>query len=44
MLGARVSVALIVDTAIDDLAVFGRAALLIGAGVVLWALNRALAR
>jgi amino acid transporter len=44
VLGALVSVALIVDTATEDLAVFGRAALLIGAGVVLWALNRALAR
>jgi basic amino acid/polyamine antiporter, APA family len=42
VLGSLVSVALIVDSAVDDIAVLGRAAILLAAGVVLWALNRAL--
>jgi len=40
VLGALVSVALIVDTALDDIATFGRAALLIAVGVLLWFVNR----
>jgi amino acid transporter len=43
VLGAIVSVALIVDTALDDLAVFARAAILLAVGVVLWFANRLLA-
>jgi amino acid transporter len=43
VLGAIVSVALIVDTALDDLAVFARAAILLVIGVVLWFVNRVLA-
>jgi basic amino acid/polyamine antiporter, APA family len=40
VLGALVSVALIVDTALDDIATFGRAAALLAVGVGLWVLNR----
>ena len=40
VLGATVSVGLIVDTALDDIATFGRAAALLAVGVVLWAVNR----
>ncbi len=43
VLGAIVSVALIVDTAFDDLAVFARAAILLAVGVLLWFANRLLA-
>ena len=43
VLGAIVSVTLIVDTALDDLAVFARAAILLVIGVVLWFVNRVLA-
>ena len=40
VLGALVSIALIVDTALDDLATFARAGLLLAVGVALWAVNR----
>jgi basic amino acid/polyamine antiporter, APA family len=40
VLGAIVSVALIVDTALDDLATFARAGVLLAVGVVLWVVNR----
>ncbi len=40
MLGAAVSVALIADSAFDDLAVFARAGLLLLLGAILWAVNR----
>ena len=40
VLGAVVSVALIVDTALDDLGTFARAGLLLVVGTLLWALNR----
>jgi APA family basic amino acid/polyamine antiporter len=40
VIGALVSLALIVDTARDDLATFARAGLLIAVGVALWAVNR----
>lgn len=40
ILGALVSVALILDTALDDLSTFLRAALLLAVGAVLWAVNR----
>jgi APA family basic amino acid/polyamine antiporter len=41
VLGALVSVALIVDTALDDLSTFARAAGLVALGVVLYFVNRA---
>jgi APA family basic amino acid/polyamine antiporter len=41
VLGALVSIGLIVDTARDDIATFGRAAALLGVGAVLWFVNRA---
>ena len=41
VLGAAVSIALIADTAFDDLAVFARAGILLAVGVVLWVVNRA---
>jgi hypothetical protein len=40
VLGAVVSVGLIVDTALDDIASFGRVAALLAVGAVLWAVNR----
>jgi amino acid transporter len=40
VLGAVVSVALIVDTALDDLATFARAAALLVVGAALWLVNR----
>jgi basic amino acid/polyamine antiporter, APA family len=40
VLGALVSVALIVDIAVDDLTTFARAALLLAVGVLLWFANR----
>jgi basic amino acid/polyamine antiporter, APA family len=40
VIGAIVSVALIVDTALDDFATFGRAGLLLAVGVLLWVVNR----
>jgi APA family basic amino acid/polyamine antiporter len=40
VLGAIVSVALIVDTALDDIATFARAAALLAVGAGLWVLNR----
>jgi basic amino acid/polyamine antiporter, APA family len=43
VLGAIVSVGLIFDTALDDLAVFARAAILLVIGLVLWFVNRLLA-
>jgi APA family basic amino acid/polyamine antiporter len=43
VLGALVAVALIVDTALDDIAVFARAAILLAVGVGLWLVNRLLA-
>jgi basic amino acid/polyamine antiporter, APA family len=43
VLGAIVAVALIVDTALDDLAVFARAGILVAVGVALWLVNRWLA-
>jgi amino acid transporter len=42
VLGALVAVALLVDTANDDLAVFARAGILIAVGALLWLLNRVL--
>ena len=44
VLGALVSVALLVDTATDDLAVFARAGILLAVGALLWLVNRALDR
>jgi amino acid transporter len=41
VLGGLVSVALIADTALDDLATFGRAAGLLSVGVLLWVITRA---
>ena len=43
VLGAAVSLALLVDTALDDLSVFLRAALLLVAGAALWLVNRLVA-
>jgi basic amino acid/polyamine antiporter, APA family len=43
VLGALVAVALIVDTALDDIAVFARAGILLAVGVGLWLVNRLLA-
>jgi APA family basic amino acid/polyamine antiporter len=43
VLGAVVAVALIVDTALDDIAVFARAAILLAVGLVLWFANRLIA-
>ncbi|HEX5979520.1 MAG TPA: hypothetical protein VFY52_00390 [Thermoleophilaceae bacterium] len=40
VLGAISSIGLIVDTALDDIATFGRAAVLLAVGAVLWAVNR----
>ena len=40
VLGAIVSIALIVDTALSDAASFARAGLLLGVGVLLWLVNR----
>jgi basic amino acid/polyamine antiporter, APA family len=40
VLGAIVAVGLILDTAFDDLATFGRAAALLALGVLLWMVNR----
>jgi basic amino acid/polyamine antiporter, APA family len=40
VLGAIVCVALIVDTALDDIATFGRAAALLAVGAALWVVNR----
>jgi basic amino acid/polyamine antiporter, APA family len=40
VLGAIVSIGLIVDTAADDIATFGRAAALLAVGVGLWLVNR----
>ncbi|HYP48011.1 MAG TPA: hypothetical protein VEQ61_05180, partial [Thermoleophilaceae bacterium] len=42
VLGALVSSALILDTALDDLMVFLRAAILVGLGLLLWVINRAI--
>jgi basic amino acid/polyamine antiporter, APA family len=44
VLGALVSVALIVDTALDDIATFGRAVALLAVGVGLWLVNRLASR
>ncbi len=44
VLGALVSVALLVDTATDDLAVFARAGILLAVGALLWLVNRVLDR
>jgi APA family basic amino acid/polyamine antiporter len=41
VLGSLVSIGLIVDTAVDDLATFGRAAALLVLGALLWFVNRA---
>jgi basic amino acid/polyamine antiporter, APA family len=41
VLGAIVSIGLILDTAFDDLATFGRAAALLAGGALLWFVNRA---
>ena len=43
VLGALISVALILDTALDDLATFARAGLLLVVGVALWGVNRLVA-
>jgi amino acid transporter len=43
VLGALVSVALLVDTALDDASVFLRAVLLLAVGALLWVVNRLLA-
>jgi basic amino acid/polyamine antiporter, APA family len=40
VLGSLVSIGLIVDTALDDLATFGRAAALLALGALLWLVNR----
>jgi basic amino acid/polyamine antiporter, APA family len=40
VLGAIVSIGLIVDTALDDISTFGRAAALLAVGAVLWVVNR----
>ena len=40
VIGAIVSIALIVDTALDDAASFARAGLMLGVGVLLWLVNR----
>jgi amino acid transporter len=40
VLGALISVALLVDTALDDASVFLRAVLLLAVGVALWVVNR----
>jgi APA family basic amino acid/polyamine antiporter len=40
VLGAIVSIGLIVDTALDDVATFGRAAALLALGALLWVVNR----
>jgi basic amino acid/polyamine antiporter, APA family len=40
VLGALISVALLVDTALDDASVFLRAALLLAVGAALWVVNR----
>jgi basic amino acid/polyamine antiporter, APA family len=40
VLGAIVSIGLIVDAAIDDLATFGRAGALLALGALLWFVNR----
>jgi amino acid transporter len=40
VLGAIVAVGLILDTALDDLATFGRAAALLALGLLLWVVNR----
>jgi hypothetical protein len=40
VLGAIVSVGLILDTALDDLSTFARAAGLVALGAVLWLVNR----
>jgi len=39
VLGALVSIGLIVDTALDDLTTFSRAAALLALGAVLWVVN-----
>lgn len=43
VIGSVVAIGLLVDTALDDAAVFLRAAILLGVGVVLWVVNRLLA-
>jgi basic amino acid/polyamine antiporter, APA family len=40
VLGAIVSIGLIVDTALDDLTTFSRAAALLALGALLWFVNR----
>ena len=43
VLGAVISVALLVDTALDDASVFLRAAILLAVGAALWVVNRLVA-
>ena len=43
VLGALISVALLVDTALDDASVFLRAAILLAVGAALWVVNRLVA-